>query len=333
MMKPTKSIRILTLLLIGLACAKPATAQTVVRATIDSTVLMIGEQTLIHLEITTDKGRQITLPPLSESLVDGVLLLEAGKPDTIPSDNNRVTIKQHLLITSFDSALYVIPPFRVVDEQDTLLSEPLALKVLTIPDADPAKGITDIKPVLKADFLLSDYYIYVYAVLIGLLLICIVMYIIQKRKKKQPLFTFKKEDPKLPPHVEAIKQLDRIKAEKLWQQGKNKKYYSDITDVLRKYIFDRFGVSAMEMTSDEILNEIYRLNDAHSVHKTLKQILEPADLVKFAKYIPLPNDNELCLMNAYLFVNQTKIEALKLPEGETTEEDSVKTATEKDPVK
>jgi hypothetical protein len=243
------------------------------------------------------------------------MVLEAGKPDTTGADNNRISIKQDLLITSFDSALYIIPPFQVVDGQDTILSNTLVLKVITFPDVDPSKGVTDIKPVMDADFVLSDYYAYIFGIPGALLLFCIIMYIIQKWKKKEPVFTFKAPEPKLPPHVEAISHLDRIKAAKLWQQGKNKEYYSDITDVLRKYILDRFGVFALEMTSDEILSEIYRLSDAHSVHSTLKQILELADLVKFAKYVPLPDDNEITLMNAYLFVNQTKVEQAKIEES------------------
>jgi hypothetical protein len=293
-----------------LVCVKPVASQTIVRATIDSAMLMIGEQRRIYLEVITDKGRQVLLPPFSEYLVDGVMVLEAGKPDTIDAGNNRVAIKQDYLITSFDSALYIIPPFRVLDGQDTLLSNPLVLKVQTFPDVDPEQGIIDIKPVMDADFVLSDYYLYIFGIPGALLLLCIIMYIIQKWKKKEPVFTLKAPEPKLPPHVEATTRLDRIKAAKLWQQGKTKEYYSDITDVLRKYIMDRFGIFALEMTSDEILSEIYRLNDAHSVHSTLQQILKLADLVKFAKYIPLPDDSEITIMNAYLFVNQTKIEEL-----------------------
>jgi hypothetical protein len=333
-----KFIKILILSMTCLAYVKPAAGQTIVQATIDSTMLLIGEQTRIHLEIITDKNRQVMYPVFSESseLIEGVLVLETGKPDTVAADNGRISIKQHYLITSFDSALYIIPPFPVVDGQDTVYSNPLVLKVITFPDVDPANGITDIKPVMDADFVLSDYYLYIFGIPGALLLLCIIMYIIQKWKRKEPVFTFKAPKPKLPPHVEAINRLDRIKIARLWQQGRNKEYYSDITDVLRKYVLDRFGVLAMEMTSDEILSEIYRLNDAHSVYSTLKQILKLADLVKFAKYVPLPDDSEITLLNAYLFVNQTKIEELKLQEKEKSRgesEETEETVTDEDKIK
>jgi hypothetical protein len=332
-MKSIKSIKIHILLIGCLICTKPATSQTVVQSTIDSAVLMIGEQTKVRLEIISDKNKQLILPVLSESLTEGVWVLETGKPDTAVADNGRMSIKLQYLITSFDSALYVIPPFQVIDGPDTLLSNSLILKVVTFPDVDPSKGITDIKPILTPDFVLSDYFWYVFGVLGGLFLFCVIMYILQKRKKQEPIF-FKKEALKLPPHIEAVQQLDRIKAEKLWQQGKHKEYYSGITDVLRKYIVDRFGVSAMEMTSEDILSEINRLNDVHSIYKTLKQVLELADWVKFAKFIPLPDDNEISIMNAYLFVNQTKIEELKLSENEKVAENSMDTShtvTEEEP--
>ena len=81
-----------------------------------------------------------------------------------------------------------------------------------------------------------------------------------------------------------------------------------ITDTLRRYIVGRFGINAMEMTSAEILEMIHKNTEAQSVYDSLAQILSLSDFVKFAKMVPLPDENDLSLMNAYLFVNQTKIE-------------------------
>ena len=125
----------------------------------------------------------------------------------------------------------------------------------------------------------------------------------------------KKEEPKLPPHEQAIKELDEIKQQKLWQQGRSKEYYTLITDTLRKYIEERFGINAMEMTSGEILELIRKNSEAQSVYDNLRQILQLADFVKFAKMNPLPDENDLSMMNAYLFVNQTKVEEMQEPES------------------
>ena len=109
---------------------------------------------------------------------------------------------------------------------------------------------------------------------------------------------------------QAIKELDEIKQQKLWQQGRSKEYYTLITDTLRKYIEERFGINAMEMTSGEILDLIRKNSEAQSVYDNLRQILQLADFVKFAKMNPLPDENDLSMMNAYLFVNQTKEEEM-----------------------
>ena len=92
-----------------------------------------------------------------------------------------------------------------------------------------------------------------------------------------------------------------------------------ITETLRRYMVDRFGINAMEMTSDEILALIKQTTEAQSVYDNLRQILSLADFVKFAKMNPLPDENDLSLMNAYLFVNQTKVVELPKPEDESTE--------------
>lgn len=110
----------------------------------------------------------------------------------------------------------------------------------------------------------------------------------------------------LPAHVRAANELDKLKAEKIWQQGREKEFYSKLTDILRRYIYEREGINAMEMTSGEILNNIRQISDVDSVYDNLKQILSTADLVKFAKYKPYPDENDLSMVNAYFFVNQTK---------------------------
>ncbi len=104
------------------------------------------------------------------------------------------------------------------------------------------------------------------------------------------------------------KALDEIKVQKLWQQGKEKEYHSQVSDVIRKYIEERFDIYAMEMTSDQIFRRMRGMSDADFVFDKLKQLLLLADLVKFAKYHPLPEENELSMMDAYLFVNGTKKE-------------------------
>ena len=194
----------------------------------------------------------------------------------------------------------------------------MALKVSTIPvNVDKPEEFYDIKDIWKPPFVLADYYPLIYGILLALFLICVIAYIIKRIRNKQSLIPFKKPEPKLPPHEQAIKELDEIKQQKLWQQGRSKEYYTLITETLRRYIVDRFDINAMEMTSGEILDIIRKQHEADSVYENLKQILNLSDFVKFAKMNPLPDENDLSMVNAYLFINQTKIEEVAVPETET----------------
>lgn len=283
---------------------------------IDSAAILIGEQTAIHLTVTTDNGNEVIIPIPQDTLMTGVEVLAVSVPDSSLIENNKLLIKQDILVTSFDSALYLLPPFAVIHKNDTIYSERLALKVSTIPvDISNPEQFYDIKDTWKPPFVLADYYPIIFGVLFALLLICIIGYVIQRIKNKQPIMPFIKPEPKLPPHEQALKDLDEIKLQKLWQQGRNKEYYTLLTDVLRRYIVERFGVNAMEMTSSEVLFVIRKEEDAKAVYDNLKQVLELADFVKFAKMHPLPDENERSLSNAYLFVDQT-VPVIKEEESE-----------------
>ena len=303
--------------------------QPVIVASLDSTQLLIGQQTLLHLEIAADKGSDIQLPLIPDTLVRGVEVLNISQPDTTDIGNNRVKIKYDYLVTSFDSALYLIPPFKLVVAQDTFFSNELALKVSTLPVDTESKNIYDIKDVVKPKFVLADYIHILFFILLACILILLIVYVIFRRKKQKPLLPFKKEEKViLPPHIVAIQVLDAIKSQKLWQNGSEKEYHSQISDVIRQYIEGRFDIYAMEMTSNQILQRMRGVSDADYVYDKLKQILLLADLVKFAKYHPLPEENELSIMNAYLFVNETKKEEIVKNEGNENNEKSDESGTD-----
>lgn len=321
-----KSILFLLFIFIASGSGQLFAQRTLIEARIDSAAILIGEQTVVHLTLTTDKDKnvQLLLPP--DTLMRGVELLKASKPDSSIIENDRLLIKQDLLITSFDSSLYLLPPFKVADGADTVYSNQVALKVIPIPvNLDKPDEYYDIKTVWKPPFVLADYYPLIFGVLITLFLICVIGYILQRLRNKKSILPLKKEAPKLPPHEQAIKELDAIKQQKLWQQGRNKDYYTQVTETLRRYIVDRFGINAMEMTSGEILDIIRRESEAESVYNNLKQILQLSDFVKFAKHAPLPDENDLSMMNAYLFVNQTKETVVAAPEEEKADTPPLKT--------
>ena len=310
-----KGILFIAIVLSFLQGTKLYAQQTLIDVSIDSAAILIGEQTVLHLTVTTDNGKNVIVPIPNDTLMTGVEVLNIAKADTTVIDNNRLLIKQDILVTSFDSSLYLLPPFKVIDQTDTIYSNQVALKVSTIPvSIDKPDEFNDIKDTWDPRFVLADYYLLIYGVLFACFLICLIGYILKRLRNRQSIIPFKKQEPKLPPFEMAMKELDEIKQQKLWQQGRNKEYYTLLTDTLRKYMVNRFGINAMEMTSGEILELIRLESEANSSYNSLKQILELADFVKFAKLHPLPDENELSLMNAYLFVNQTKVVEVASPE-------------------
>ncbi|MDR0799027.1 MAG: hypothetical protein LBN18_04640 [Dysgonamonadaceae bacterium] len=300
--------------------AQPA----IIKASIDSTQILIGEQTKIRLEIVTDPALSLKLPMPADSLVKGIEIIEISSVDTADLGTNRLSLKYDFLVTSFDSALYLIPPFQLIAGLDTIYSNELALKVATLPVDTESRRFYDIKDVMTPRWVWTDYIWYVLIPLFGLIALGLIAYLIYWLTTQKKPVVFKKEEPALPPHVVALKALDEIKDQKLWQQGKAKLYHSEITDTLRKYMERRFSIAAMESTSGEILEQLQQTGAAGQVYEPLKQILQLADFVKFAKYQPLPGENELSLTNAYLFVNGTKQEESLPPELSLENNEKVK---------
>lgn len=299
-----------------------AQAQVVtVRAKIDSSSILIGEQTRIHLELSQEKGKVLQMPVFDKAIMPGIELLSVEKPDTTELDNNRIRIDMSYLVTSFDSGLYYIPPFKYALGKDTFLSNSIGLKVLTLRVDTISKKIFPIKTVFAPEFVWADYHFSVLLILIILFLITMGIYAYLRKKNNRPLFV--RIEPELPPHVKAMSELEHIKQEKLWQQGREKDYHTRLTDVLRVYLHDRFGLNALEMTSAEILDVLHSLPEAKSVYIQLKQVMELSDFVKFAKFQPVPEENERSMMNALLFINTTKLE-------EVVPEELVKTDSKKE---
>lgn len=299
-----KIIFLITLL--GLLTGRMAAQSVTVDAKIDSLQILIGEQTKITLEVSTDADKRAIFPVYTDTIVKGVEIIDIAKPDTqYLNDRKRLLIKQEYTITSFDSALYYLPPMQVLVDNKPYLSKALALKVYSVP-LDTLRFYGP-KPVMAAPFVWKDWY---GVMACGILLIpfgFLLVYLIMRIFDNKPIIRKVKVEPKLPPHQLALQEIERIKAEKVWQKGMQKEYYTELTDALRGYIKDRFGFNALEMTSSEIIAKLLEVNDKDAI-ADLRSLFETADLVKFAKHNPLMNENDANLINAIDFINETKIQ-------------------------
>ncbi len=300
-----------------------------VKATIDSTLLLIGEQAKITFEITQPRELQVQLPIFSDTIVRGLEIVERFANDTVVmEDYNQLQISQSYLVTSFDSALYYIPSFNFIAD-DTVLSNPLSIKVLSVPVDTTLHAIADIKPVYAPPFdwmlLVRIGIILVITALVALL----IYWLVKVFKNRKVAEILEANEPQRPAHEIAIEQLTALKNEKLWQQNKIKEYHTQLVDILRVYITNRFGVSALEQTSMDLLGELVKLCSKEP-YDILKQILILADLVKFAKWNPLPNENDKSMADAFAFVDATK----ELPvEEEQTEADGNSQLTDSESAK
>lgn len=294
-----------------------------VDARFDSAQILIGDQIYLTVTVEQPRNARVVLPNFRDSLAGKIEILKIFPIDTQVLDNGRVRILQRYLVTSFDSGVYqvgpVVFPYQYDNVADSIISDPVMLTVNTIPIKDLTK-IADIKSIIKLPLTFKELLPFMGISLLFLLLVAAGIYAYLRWKQKKPLFPFM-EKPAEPAHVIAFRELEKLKAAKLWQQGNFKEYYSRLTDIVRAYIEARFGVPAMESTTPEIYQTLLALDTIpKALTDELHQMLQLADLVKFAKAEPLPDENDNAWHTAYQFVSKT---LLTTPENVNTETQQV----------
>jgi hypothetical protein len=317
--------KIFTLFILILISATSNAQRIKATASIDSTHILLGDQVKLFLEIDHPKNIKIEFPEVPETLAGNIEVLGKSEIDTFDIQDETLQKQiQSYIITSFDSGSYHIPPFwfkiDLNGRLDSIPTNSLTLNVYSL-EIDATRGPTDIKMPYAAPLTLKEVTPYILGIILISAILYFIFYALRRKKNNQPVFVFPKK-PKEPAHIIALRKLDRIKKEKIWQQGKTKQYYSEVTETLRKYIEDRFGIPAMEQTTDETMVSFHRrrnLLKSKSL-ENLQTTLQLADLVKFAKYQTNPDDDNMTLMNAYFFINETK-QAVQKPESSENAQD------------
>ena len=292
-----------------------ASGRTLVKAKLDSTVILMGKITHIDLSLQQDKNIKGKFPIFSQIGQNGIISVCGDsvefrapvKMDTV-IDGSRMTVNMRIPVQSFDSGYYQLPEFIYVSGNDTAKSNKLALKVVPVNVSanDPIDDYANVSDPENSSIFDSvpDWVVnYWWIILIVLLLIAAAIYAYRKYRKDGTLIG-KKTQPT--PYEVAITSLRQLKEKKLWEQGMEKEYFTDLIDILRTYLYGRFGINAMEMTSRQILAALANNKECHDKRDYVRQILIMADFVKFAKVRPLPDDNVAAYDNALKFVEQTK---------------------------
>ena len=265
-------------------------------ATLDTNTILIGQQ--INFTISNNVKSNKSWPVYKESLVEGIEIIKTSSIDT--NDN---IITQSFVITAWDSGSYYIPP---ISFSPTNITEGNILNVKT-PKLDESAELKDIKEPIKEPIGWSD----IWPWLISIIMLSLIIYILKKYvfNKKEII---KNTQPKsiIPADIIALKELSKLDSAKIWQQGKIKEYHSQLSEIIRRYIENRFNSLALELTTHEILQNLASYIKEVQLNN-LKILLERADLAKFAKSKPSDNNNIESMSLAKEFVRNTK-EKLKM---------------------
>lgn len=277
-----------------------------VSAAVDSTTLMIGDQTALHLEATYDNSHRVEMPVFGAELIPGIEIVRRTPVDSV-TKNGQTTLRQDLSLTSFSDSLFYINPIAFPADGDTFYSEALSLNFIQPFEIDTALAITDIKDIRKAPIW---WWGIIRWILLGILVAALAVggYFGWKWLKNRRQPKAENPEPELlrPAEEVALEKLDLIRQDKIWQEGLTKQYHTELTDVIREYIGRRFLIRSNEKTSDETLHALKPvMTEQKELFASLKSMLQLADLVKFAKWTATPEENERSLRTAYDFVHET----------------------------
>ena len=288
----------------------PVLAQSV-QATIDPIEMLIGEQAKVTLTVQGADDAQVVWPQLKprQMLVPGVEVIACHT--SVPSHTSETSSSgkvMTIILTSFDGNLYHLPPFTVKVNGKDVKSNELALKVVEVEvDTTQMNAFFGPKDVQDNPFQWSDWSLPFWLSVLVLVLLAVGYWFYLRLRDNKPIITHIKIVRRLLPHQKAMKEIEQIKADKMVTSENQKEYYTKLTETLRKYIEERYGFSAMEMTSSEIIERLMAQSDQQSLDE-LRQLFTTADLVKFAKYSTMINENDSNLVSAIDFINQTKLE-------------------------
>lgn len=290
---------------------QPAMAQNVVfnayfdSLHIDSREIRIGEQVKLTLELAADNGCTIEAPAMGKVLAGGVEVL--GSATSRTENNGRSIFKGEYTLTSFKNAQFAIPPITATVNGDTYYTNPTNLIVNTVPiDTTNLKNIKGPRGIWNVQLTWNEYRDAVYLGFLLMLLLLLLAWIVVRYIKNKPIIRIVRIKPRQPSHFTALKKMDEIKSEGVQHRAESAKdYYTRLTDALREYMCNRYNFNATDMTTTEIIENLLKFNDKEAI-KELREILEVADLVKFAKLQPSLNENDRNMLNAIEFINATK---------------------------
>ena len=274
-------------------------------ASVDSSDYLVGDFINYTLEIRADKNIAVSVPVIRDSLKNVEVINELA-PVSKETDNIKSTTYGYT-ISYYDSASITLPPIPVKykvkgsNDEKVILSNPVTFTVHTV----AVKQQADIKDVKDPLTIPLDWKFILLIVIIVLVLLIVAYYFYRRYKKKKAEQPIKKKIIRIPAHVRALTALNNLENEKLWQKGQVKEYHSKITGIIRGYFAERFKLPALELTTSEQMEQLRKVSSAENILNITNDFLNNADLVKFAKFQPLPSVNETMMNQAKEIINKT----------------------------
>ncbi len=317
------------LIILGLIAAEYSPAQVAsVSMSVDKDTIVVGDTLSLTLKVHNNlPGKlKVVFPFFKDTITSNVhVLTQDSVPDTL-SSGKKLVLATKYVISAYDSGNVTIPPlpviFNVDTVTDTIFTGTASFFVKLYPTDTLKVPLKDVKKPLNTPLTLKEFLdTYGLYLLIGLLLAIIIYVVVRyftRRKQGKAFIDIKK--PLDPPHVVAFRRLEALREKKLWQKEMIKEYYIELTDILREYMDRRFGMSTMESTSSEIIDSLKERKEvSDELIKDMEKLFGIADLAKFAKYKPLPDENDFAWKKAYEFVEKTKPVEKSEADGEKEE--------------
>ena len=307
--------------LMGMALAQ----QVEVNAKVQDESVAVGKTFSLDLTMKVPYGYYVEWNEFAtDTLSEQIDILKRGDLVRTADADSNIIVQQQLTLMTFDTGYIQVPSVGLTYANSAdqglrmkAFTDPLQLYVTTIA-VDTTQAFKPIVPPIEQPVSMKEVFPWILGVLILALVGLVVWYVLKHRKPRLNENGEPVKGSVIPPYNKAIGDLENLKQQKLWQVGKVKEYYSSLTDIAREYIEGQFQVNAVEMTTDDILQEVRELNFDHELYGKLKDTMELADLVKFAKCTtsPLENDNAMSNMTDFVNDSYAHYQAMKAKEEE-----------------
>lgn len=278
-----------------------------VAAAVDKSVITIGDRVTYTLKIDRKKGLKVHDPGKGTNL--GMFEIKEYVIHDSLTAGERIIQQFDYVISVYDTGRFVIPPFPVAflptdtsSKYQIITSQPLEIYVKSVVN-DPTAEIRDIRPPLgiPPDYLRLA--LMIGSFLLGLAALVFAYWMYRRSKRGQPVF---RKEPPRPAHEIALTELQKLLQSGLLAAGEYKMFYSELSDIARRYMERRFFINAMEETTSEILNSLNDASLSPDQVKLAREMLTACDLVKFAKYVPGNAETEAAVELVRQFIERTR---------------------------